>query len=202
MKGKISAVVFRAMAVVSALAIGGGYVAWRHGEAEKAMAEQAEAKEKVEREKLLREVDEAWQESVKELELLPGSKNPGRSMTRGEIDAYLEKGRDFIHPIPGIPGGSDEVTNIKTRLLPGSKSMPMPLFTKEQLDSRTGADSILPALEEEEPAPGNLLPSSKIGILRLPKKEGKPVEKKDIKLLPGSKSIDSILDNPNRKKSE
>jgi hypothetical protein len=120
MKGKISAGIFRAMAVVSALAIGGGYVAWRQAEARKDMAEQAEATVKRERERLMREMDEAWQADAKQLELLPGSKNPGRSMTRGEIDEYLEKGRDFIHPIPGIPQGAEEVSNV-TPLLPGSK---------------------------------------------------------------------------------
>lgn len=189
------------MAVVSALAIGGGYVGWRHAEARKALAEQAEAKQDREREKLMREVDETWEESVKELELLPGSKNPGRSMTRGEIDEYLEMGRDFIHPIPGIPEEAMEVSNIKTRLLPGSKSMPMPIFTREQLDSRPGSDSITEA-EKRESAPENLLPSSKIGILRLPKKEVEPPEDKPLKLLPGSKSIDSILKDLQPKKSE
>jgi hypothetical protein len=99
---------------------------------------------------------------------MPGSKNPvRRPLTREEIDGYLEKGRDFIHPIPGIPGGAEDVVN-EAPLLPGSKSISMPLFTKEQLKE----------LQEEE------------------KKE------KPLKLLPGSKSIDSLLDNPNRKKSE
>jgi len=199
MKGKVSAVVFKAMAVVSALAIGGGYVSWRQMEARKDIEGQADAKEKREREKLLREMDEAWQE---ELELMPGSKNPGRSITRGEIDEILKKRGEFIEPIPGIPEGSEEVSNIETRLLPGSKSMPMPIFTKEQLDSRTGADSILPVLEEQEPAPENLLPSSKIGILRLPKKEVEPPEDKPLKLLPSSKSIDSILKDLQPEKSE
>lgn len=140
-------------------------------EARKDIEGQADAKEKRERERLLREMDEAWQE---ELELMPGSKNPGRSITRGEIEEILEKRGDFIQPIPGIPEGSEEVSNIETRLLPGSKSMPMPIFTKEQLDTRTGADSILPVLEEQEPAPENLPPSSKIGILQLREKEADP----------------------------
>ena len=184
------------MAVVSALAIGGGYVAWRQAEARKEIEEQADAKR--EREKLLREVDVAWQE---ELELLPGSKNPGRSITRGEIDEMIGKRGDFIEPIPGIPEGAGEVSNIKTRLLPGSKSMAMPLFTEKQLDSRTGSDSIT-ELEKEEPAPENLLPSSKIGILRLPTKESEPPAQKKIKLLPGSKSIDSILKDLEPEKSK
>ncbi len=171
------------MAVVSALAIGGGYVAWRQTEARKALAEQAEARE--------------------ELELMPGSKNPVRKpLMSWEIDEYLEKGRDFIEPIPGIPEGAEEVSNIETRLLPGSKSMPMPLFTEEQIDSKTGADSILPTLEEQEPAPENLLPSSKIGILRLPTKESEPPAQKKLKLLPGSKSIDSILKDLEPEKSK
>lgn len=186
MKGKVSAGIFRAMAVVSALAIGGGYVAWRQTEADKMNKRegigQAEAEE--------------------ELELLPGSKNPVRSMTRLEIDENIEKRGDFIEPIPGIPEGAEEVSNIETRLLPGSKSMAMPIFTEEQLDSRTGADSILPALEEKEPAPENLLPSSKIGILRLPTKESEPPAQKKIKLLPGSKSIDSILKDLEPEKSK
>ncbi len=200
MKGKIAAVIFKVMAVVSALAIGGGYVAWRQVEARKTLAEQTDANEKREREKLLREIDEAW---VNELELMPGSKNPVRKpLTGEEIDEYLEKGRDFIHPIPGIPEGYGEVSNIKTRLLPGSKSMPMPIFTKEQLDSRSGADSILPALEEQEPSPEYLLPSSKIGILRLPKKEVDPPQEKATKLLPGSKSFRVIPKEPESDRSE
>lgn len=196
MKGKISAGIFKVIAVVSALAIGGGYVAWRQTEARKEIEEQADAKR--EREKLLREMDEAWQE---ELELLPGSKNPGRSITRGEIDEMIGKRGEFIEPIPGIPEGPREVSNIKTRLLPGSKSMAMPLFTEEQIDSRTGSDSIT-ELEKQEPAPENLLPSSKIGILRLPTKESEPPAQKKIKLLPGSKSIDSILKDLEPEKSK
>lgn len=176
MSGKV--VFFKSLAIVSALAIGGGYVAWR----------QVEARKERERGELLRTVDEAWEQ-----ELMPGSKNPVRSpMTRVEIDTYLEKGRDFITPIPGIPEGSEGVSNI-VPLLPGSKSISMPLFTKDQIRE-------IPALEE--PADRELLPSSKIGILKLPRDDADPSKKKDPKLLPSSKSIDWILDNPNRKKSE
>lgn len=176
------------MAVVSALAIGGGYVAWRQTEARKEIEEQADATR--EREKLLREMDEAWQADAKEIELMVGSKNPGRpvfgrEMTKEEIDEYLEKGRDFISPISGIPGipeGAEDVSNIVPRLLPGSKSMAMPVFTKEQLEKMREEE------KKKEAAPENLLPSSKIGILRLPAKESEPPAQQKPKLLPGSKS--------------
>lgn len=171
MKGKISAGIFRVMAVVSALAIGGGYVAWRQVEAKKAMAEQAEAKEKGQREKLLREMDEAWQEEL-ELELMPGSKNPGRSITRGEIEEILEKRGDFIQPIPGIPEGSEDFSNV-IPLLSGSKSISMPLFTKEQIEELQDKGAIVPVQGQY------LFPSSKIGILRLPKKEAEPPVKEE-----------------------
>lgn len=170
-KGKISAGIFKVMAVVSALAIGGGYVAWRQAEARKDMAEQTDAKVKRERERLLREMDEAWQADAKEIELMVGSKNPGRpvigkEMTKEEIDAYLEKGKDFILPIPGIPQGAEEVSNV-TPLLPGSKSISMPLFTKrhitkglEMYDGYTV--EVLPPPEDEKKLP-ELLPGSKSG---------------------------------------
>ena len=165
------------MAVVSALAIGGGYVAWRQSEAEK-----ANERERIEQAK-----------GEEELELIVGSKNPVRKMlTDEEMDDYLQKGKDFIETIPGIPEASEEVVN-EAPLLPGSKSISMPLFTKDQIKE-------LPALEQQ--ADRELLPSSKIGILKLPHKEAEPSKKNDPKLLPSSKSIDWILDNPNRKKSE
>ena len=177
MHGKLSLSFLKVMAVVSALAIGGGYVAWRQSEAEK-----ANERERIEQAK-----------AEKELELIVGSKNPVRKMlTDEEMDDYLQKGKDFIETIPGIPEASGEVVN-EAPLLSGSKSMSMPLFTKDQIRE-------LPALEEQEDR--ELLPSSKIGILKLPQKEDEPSKKNDPKLLPSSKSIDWILDNPNRKKSE
>jgi autotransporter-associated beta strand protein len=176
MKGKISAVVFKAMAVLSALAIGGGYVGWRQMEANKLKERERNEQAKAEDEDRL---------------LLSGSK----SYTGGTL---LKEGELTDGILPPLEEGEGE----DTPLLPGSKSIPMLIFTREQLDSRTGADSILPILEEQEPAPENHLPSSKIGILRLPKKEVEPPEDKPLKLLPGSKSIDSILKDLLPEKSE
>lgn len=171
MKGKIPAVLFKALALVSALAIGGGYVAWRGGEARKAEA----------------------QKKKEETPLMVGTKNPsGTLLTRDEIDGVISERNDFSQPIPGIPEGSEGVSNI-VPLLPGSKSISMPLFTKEQIKE-------LPPVEEDTEL--ELLPSSKIGILRLPKKEAEPPKKKDPKLLPSSKSIDSILKDLVPEKSE
>jgi hypothetical protein len=187
MDGK--AVLFKVASVVSALAIGGGYVAWRGADGRKAIEERPEERKEQARAEALRELDEVW-----ERELMPGSKNPvRRPMTRDEIEGYLEKGRDFILPIPGIPEGSESVSNV-VPLLPGSKSISMPVFTEEQLKALKEAQSA-----EKEP---ELLPSSKIGILRLPKKEAEPPKKKDPKLLPSSKSIDSILEDLVPEKSE
>ena len=152
------------MAVVSALAIGGGYIAWRNAEAQKAKeSEQTESAKPV-------------VEEEEDPTLIVGSKSMGgavftKRMTKEEVDAVLKDrrtGSDFITPIAPEEDGS-----------------------------------ILPELEEvdevEKAREKALLPSSKIGILQLPKKVEKPAKKKDPKLLPSSKSIDSILDNPDRK---
>ena len=64
--------------------------------------------------------------------------------------------------------------------LPGSKSISMPLFTKKQLEEMSES-------EKEGKLP-ELLPGSKIGILRLPTKESDPPVQIKPKLLPGSKS--------------
>ena len=136
MDGKVQSVVFKVFAIVSALAIGGGYISWRGAEAEKeSQRKSAErAKAKVEKE----EIPET---------LIVGSKS---------IDA---------------------------------------VFSTRQAESMAEKDSILPELEGVEEAPGQeLLPSSKVLLLRLPEKEADPAKKKDPKLLPSSKSIDSILD--------
>lgn len=151
MDGK--AVLLKSLAVVSSLAIGGGYVAWRQSEAENAneheRIEQAKAEE--------------------ELELIVGSKNPVRKMlTDEEMDDYLQKGKDFIETIPGIPEGSEEVVN-EAPLLPGSKSISMPIFTKRHItkgleiyDGHTV--EVSPPLEAEEKLP-KLLQGSKSALV-------------------------------------
>lgn len=103
---------------------------------------------------------------------MPGSKNPGRSITRGEIEEILEKRGDFIQPIPGIPEGSEDFSNV-IPLLSGSKSISMPLFTKEQIEELQDKGAIVPVQGQY------LFPSSKIGILRLPKKEAEPPVKEE-----------------------
>ncbi len=133
------------MAVVSALAIGGGYVAWRNEQSKKAQQS---------------ELIKAEPAGEKPELLLSGSK----SLTGGTLlkEGDLTQG-DFTVPIPGIPEGSEKVTNV-IPLMPGSKSAALEIL------------------------PENLLPSSKIGIIRLREKEVEPHEQKDPALLPGSKS--------------
>jgi len=128
MKGKIPAASFKAMAVVSALAIGGGYVAWRQMEADQ--------RERAERAKPPLEEEETT--------LIVGSKS---------IDAVLRK---------------EHLDEIDKNWEAGHEKLPV--------------DG-----EEEESKDQELLPSSKIGILKLPQKE--TPKKKDPKLLPGSKSV-------------
>ncbi len=144
MKGRISAGIFKVMAVVSALAIGGGYVAWRQSESENANkrehAESAKTEQKEE-----------------ELMLMVGSKNPGRpvigrEMTKEEIDAFEVSYKDFLQPIPGIPTESEKVSNVVS-LLPGSKSISMPVFTKDQIKKLQE--------KEKKEKPLKLLPGSK-----------------------------------------
>lgn len=57
-------------------------------------------------------------------------------------------------------------------------------------------------VEDEEVMDQDLLPSSKIGILEFPSEEPGEPDQKDPRLLPSSKSIDWILDNPKREKPE
>ena len=171
MKGKISAAILKVMAVVSALAIGGGYVAWQQIESDKAR----------ERER----ADQSKAKAQEELELIVGSKNPVRKMlTDEEVEDYLERGKDFIEPIPGLPEGGEGVAN-ETTLLPGSKSISMPLFTKEQIKHLKPEDE---GAKEAEIVPKNLLPSSKTGLMRFREIEPEPPGEKQPKLLPGSKS--------------
>ncbi len=161
MTGKLQGVVFKTMALASALGIGGGYVLWRQSESD-------EANERIEHARA--------EKKVEELTFMVGSKNPGRSLI-SEDDILVDR-NDFLHPIPGIPAGADEVSNIKTRLLPGSKSLGTVFSVGEvdratiedqikARDRRTGADVILPLpVESEAERPEEKLP----------------------KLLPGSKS--------------
>ncbi|WP_264499123.1 hypothetical protein [Luteolibacter flavescens] len=90
----------------------------------------------------------------------------------------------------------DEVRERAT--LPGSKSsfvsdiegVTIPGVPKESEDSRTNADFISPPAGRKSDRA--MLPSSKIGILPPPQEEDDESEKR--RLLPGSKSIDSLLD--------
>lgn len=176
MHGKLSLSFLKLMAVVSALAIGGGYVAWRQSEAEKANERERGEQTKAEQ----------------ELELIVGSKNPVRKMlTDEEMDDYLQKGKDFIETIPGIPEGSKEVSNI-IPLLPGSKSISMPLFTMEEVDRATIDDQI--KARDRRTAADFILPPVEL--------EAEPPEEKELKLLPGSKSSIVIPVEPEPEKSE
>lgn len=139
MNGKLPSVMLKILAVVSAIAIGGGYVAYKEAEAQK-----AKQREQAEREKA--------------------------------------KAEEFA-------------------LIVGSKSIAMPIFTKEARDLITPIQddkAILPPLLDDEV----LLPSSKIGIIRMPEIITEEKEEELRKLLPGSKSPNFILENPQRKKSE
>jgi autotransporter-associated beta strand protein len=173
MKGKLSVGFFKVMAVVSALAIGGGYVGWRQMEANKLKERERNEQAKAEDEDRL---------------LLSGSK----SYTGGTL---LKEGELTDGILPPLEQGEGE----DAPLLPGSKSISMPLFTKEQIKQLQSEGK---ETERLEVVPEDLLPSSKIGILRLPKKEVEPPEDKPLKLLPGSKSIDSILKDLQPEKSE
>ncbi len=146
MNGKSRAVFFKVMAVVSALAIGGGYVLWRQSEAKK-----AEDLESVERAKAKED---------KETLLLPGSKSYSGGTLIKEIDFIEEIDKNW------------------------------------EIEHGTA-----PMRGEQKSKVQDLLPSSKRGIIVMPNLI-EPQKKDDPKLLPSSKSIDWILDNPNRKKSE
>lgn len=126
------------LAVVSALAIGGGYVAYKNADAEK--AKQRKRAERVKAKAEAKEEDAA--------------------------------------------------------LIVGSKSISMPLFTKEASDFITP----IPGTGKAPELNDVLLPSSKIGILVMP--EILTEEEEPRKLLPGSKSFNLLLDNPERKKSK
>ena len=136
---------FKVLAVVSALAIGGGYVAWKEADAKKAKQQREEA-----------ERDKA-------------------SAAKQEEEAIL---------------------------IGGSKSIGMPVFSTRKTNEEV--DSMLKLLdgsgESEAKREESLLPSSKIGIIRLP--EVQTEEEDPPRLLPGSKSFNFLLDNPELKKSE
>jgi hypothetical protein len=156
MRGKLSIGFLKVTAVVFSLAVGGGYVAWRQAEAAK-----ANERERIEQAK----ADE------EDLELIIGSKNPGdRVITRDQIDGIIQNRNDFNQPIPGIPSGSEGVSNV-VPLLPGSKSISMPIFSDRDitkgLEIYDGSTvEVLPPPEADEKPP-KLLPGSKSGALEL-----------------------------------
>ena len=136
MKGKVSAVLLKVMAVVSALAIGGGYVLWRQSEARKAehleSVERAEAKE-----------------DMKTL-LLSGSKSytGGTLIMEGDLaeDGLLlppqEEGKEEVIPQDLLPSSKIGLLHLRSeeteppkekrfKLLPGSKSNAMEIIPEE-----------------------------------------------------------------------
>lgn len=131
MNKKLPDFLFKTMAVVSALAIGGAYISWRQTETNKAKqpepSNQANAKADQE-------------EKDKPIDVIIGSKSPGGTFLRGE---------DFINVIPGIPEGSDAPTNI-VPLLPGSKSIVMPLFSTRDISKDEEPLPPLEILDDEE----------------------------------------------------
>ncbi len=149
MNGKVPSALFRILAVVSALGLGSGYVAYKNAEAEKA----EQKRERVERDK----ANAAKQE---------------------EADEAI--------------------------LIGGSKSIGMPVFSKRKTNEEV--DSMMKLLdgsgESEAKREESLLPSSKIGIIRLPEVQTEDEEEDPPRLLPGSKSFNFLLDNPELKKSE
>ena len=141
MKGKIQGVAFKIVAVVSALAIGGGYVFWRQSEARK-----AEHLESVERAKVKED---------KETLLLSGSKSytGGTLIMEGDLaeDGLLlprqEEGEEALIPQELLPSSkigllhlrSEETEPLegkKFKLLPGSKSAPMEIIPEEPVKSK------------------------------------------------------------------
>lgn len=144
MNGKFPSVFLKILAVVSALAIGGGYVAYKNVGAE-------ETKQRAQAERDKEKAEEEQKESA---------------------------------------------------LIVGSKSISMPLFTKEARDFITPIDGTGKAFDAPV-VKDVLLPSSKIGIIVMPEiiTEFEPAEEEPPKLLPGPKPPNLLLDNPERKKS-
>lgn len=172
MDGKV--LLFKSLAVVSALSIGGGYVGWRQLEANKVKERERNEQAKAEDEDRL---------------LLSGSK----SYTGGTL---LKEG-DLTD---GILPPLEEGDGADAPLLPGSKSISMPLFKTEEIKQLQSEGK---GTERLEVIPQDLLPSSKIGILRLREKEADPPEEKAPKLLPGSKSGSIFIpEKPEAEKSE
>lgn len=89
-----------------------------------------------------------------------------------------------------------------TLLLSGSKSYTGGTLIKE--GDLVDGGLLLPPQEEVEEVviPQDLLPSSKIGIIRLRSKETEPPKEKELKLLPGSKSAPFELIPEEPEKSE
>ncbi len=163
MNGKVPVRILRVLAVVSALAIGGTYVAWKKAEGENAKERQ--------RLKQAKSVEEKEMESDETI-LIVGSKSIGqpvfsKRVTGEELDSALKLLNEYGEPVNPVDGDSE---------LPG-------------------------AVEEEEPV---LLPSSKIGIIVIPKiiERKEESEESPNKLLPGSKSSLFFREDPEPEKPE
>ncbi|MEP4077684.1 hypothetical protein [Haloferula sp.] len=134
----------KVLAVVSAVALGAGYVAWKDGQAKNARIEALEKR-----------VAE-WEEVNEDVTFIVGSKSPGRDVLNFETLG----GDSEVVEIPGIPS--------QAPMMPGSKSAmiltPEPDDEKaiKQLMSGSKWGPIVPPVAEEEETPPELLiPSSK-----------------------------------------
>ncbi|MEM9236614.1 MAG: hypothetical protein AAGB14_07525 [Verrucomicrobiota bacterium] len=99
MNEKGSSMWLKAMAVTSAVALGGGYVVWKDAQAKNARIEALEQ----------RVAD--WEKSEESASLFVGSKNPG-----GQVITFPVSGTDFVEPVE-IDG-----LTVQPTLMPGSKS--------------------------------------------------------------------------------
>ena len=136
---------FKIAAVISALAIGGGYVAWKGVEAGKAK----EAK-----------TTKAFEDLDKDVPLIVGSKSPGREVIVLPEDLFVKDDDPLPPMLPSSKVGvfrlGKEITQEEALpVLPGSKSIGSPVFTPKNLKDALGET------EEKKDEPLKLLPGSK-----------------------------------------
>jgi hypothetical protein len=133
---------FKIAAVISALAIGGSYVACKGVEAGKAK----EAK--------------AFEDLEKDVPLIVGSKSPGREVIVLPEDLFVKDDEPLPPLLPSSKVGvfrlGKEITQEESLpVLPGSKSIGSPVFSPKNVQD------VLGETEEKKVEPLKLLPGSK-----------------------------------------